>query len=49
MATAVAMGLAKTCSHWEKTKFDVIPKDRRSQRSAMRVKSTSDSSAPWGR
>ena len=25
MAAAVAMGLAKICSHWEKTKLDVMP------------------------
>ena len=26
MAAAVAMGLAKMCSHWEKTKLEVIPR-----------------------
>ena len=30
MAAAVAIGLAKMCSHWENTKLDVIPKDQRS-------------------
>ena len=30
MAAAVAMGLAKMCSHSEKTRFDVTPSDLRS-------------------
>ena len=30
MAAAVAIGLAKMCSHWEKTRLDVMPRDRRS-------------------
>ncbi len=29
-AAAVAIGLAKMCSHWEKTRLDVMPRDRRS-------------------
>ena len=46
---AVAIGLAKTFSHCEKTRLEVMPRERRSYRSAMRVNKTSDSSAPWGR
>ena len=34
IAAAVAMGLAKMRSHSEKTRFDVMPKDRRSNRKA---------------
>ena len=30
MAAAVAMGLAKMCSHWEKTRLEVMPRERRS-------------------
>ena len=30
IAAAVAMGLVKMCSHWEKTKLDVMPRERRS-------------------
>ena len=41
MAAAVAMGLAKVRSHYEKTRLDVISNDLRSQRSAMRVKGAS--------
>ena len=49
MAAAVAIGLAKTFSHCEKTRLEVMPRERRSYRSAMRVNKTSNSSAPWGR
>ena len=35
MPAAVAMGLAKMCSHWEKTRLGVMPSDLRSWRSAM--------------
>ena len=35
MPAAVAIGLAKMCSHWEKTRLDVMPSDLRSWRSAM--------------
>ena len=37
MAAAVAMGLAKICSHWEKTRLDVMPKDRRGERRRREV------------
>ena len=30
MAVAVAVGLATMCSHWEKTRLEVMPRDRRS-------------------
>ena len=37
MATAVAMDLAKVLSHLEKTTLEVMPGDRRSLLSAIRV------------
>ena len=46
MAAAVAIGFAKTLSHCEKTRFEVMPSERRSYRSAIRVNRTSDSSVP---
>ena len=42
----VATGFANTFSHSLNTRFEVIPSDRRSYRSAISVNSTSDSSAP---
>ena len=36
MAAAVAIGLSKTLSHCEKTRFEVMPSERRSYRSAIK-------------
>ena len=49
MTALAAMGLAKMHSHTEKTRLDVMPKDFRMRRSAIKPKRTSDCSAPWGR
>ena len=45
--TTVAIKLAKMYIHREKIKFELMPKDGRSYRSAMIVKSSYGPSAPW--
>ena len=45
--TTVAIKLAKMYIHREKIKFELMPKDGRSYRSAMIVKNSCGPSAPW--
>ena len=47
IVTTVAIKLAKMYIHREKIKFELIPRDGRSYRSAMTVKSSCGPSAPW--